>query len=368
MGIFDSVAAAPYNDATSGLIDVVFSPGELARAAGVPARRVLDLIAAGNLATVDGVFVGRAEAVRVGRLLTSATIDAALEPPIAAPQLFCPPAYAQRSAGLPILASTSFHAVIVAMVLVLSTVGLTSSEEPPVENETEPIRLVYLNLPEPGGGGGGGGLRQPAPPPRAEREGARRVSSPLPARTPPKPVVPVPEPVDPEPEVLEHEPLPPIAAPLLTAPADLRDRRGVIEKTEAVEVSRGPGTDGGVGSGAGTGLGSGQGPGVGPGSGGGTGGGPYRPGSGIEPPRLLHEVRPDYTEAARQRNLEGNVLLEIVIRRDGRVGDVRILRSLDIGLDERAVQAVRQWRFTPARRLGAPVEVVVEVSVEFKLR
>jgi TonB family protein len=125
---------------------------------------------------------------------------------------------------------------------------------------------------------------------------------------------------------------------------------------------------GGVGNGSGTGLGEGTGPGVGPGSGGGIGGGPYRPGSGIEPPRLLKEIRPDYTEDARQRGLEGDVLLEIVVRRDGSVADARVVAGLGGGLNERAIQAVRQWRFAPARRMGQPVDVVVEVAVEFRLR
>ena len=71
---------------------------------------------------------------------------------------------------------------------------------------------------------------------------------------------------------------------------------------------------------------------------------------------------------ARRRSVEGEVVLEIIVRRDGSVGDVKILKRLGAGLDDRAVQAVRQWRFTPARRLGSPVDVVVEVAVEFKLR
>lgn len=98
------------------------------------------------------------------------------------------------------------------------------------------------------------------------------------------------------------------------------------------------------------------------------GGGPYRPGSGVTPPRLLREVRADYTDEARRANLTGEVLLEIVVRRDGRVGEVRVLRRLGAGLDEQAVRAVRQWRFEPARLKGEPVDVIVEVSVEFTLR
>jgi TonB family protein len=102
--------------------------------------------------------------------------------------------------------------------------------------------------------------------------------------------------------------------------------------------------------------------------GGGTGGGPYRPGSGIEAPRLLKEVKADYTDEARRRNLQGDVVLEIVVRRDGSVGDVTVLKGLGSGLDQRAVAAVRQWRFAPASRRGTPVDVIVEVAVEFTLR
>jgi TonB family protein len=98
------------------------------------------------------------------------------------------------------------------------------------------------------------------------------------------------------------------------------------------------------------------------------GGGPYRPGSGIDPPRLAREVRPTYTDEARRRGIEGDVVLEVVVSSDGRVSSVRTLRSLGGGLDQRAAEAVRQWRFTPAMRRGVPVDVVVEVSVEFTLR
>ena len=99
--------------------------------------------------------------------------------------------------------------------------------------------------------------------------------------------------------------------------------------------------------------GEGEGAGIGPGSGGGTGGGPYRPGSGITPPSLLREVKPDYTEDARRRGIEGDVVLEIVVRSDGTVGDVRLLQGLGAGLDQRAIDAVRQWRFAPARGASA---------------
>ena len=61
-------------------------------------------------------------------------------------------------------------------------------------------------------------------------------------------------------------------------------------------------------------------------------------------------------------------MLEIVVRRDGTVSNMRVVRSLGAGLDQKALDAVRQWRFGPAKRQGVPVDVVVEVSVEFRLR
>jgi protein TonB len=79
-------------------------------------------------------------------------------------------------------------------------------------------------------------------------------------------------------------------------------------------------------------------------------------------------VKPDYTDEARRRGIEGDVLIEIVVRRDGSVGNVRLLQGLGAGLDQRAMDAVRQWRFRPAERFGTPVDVMVEVAVEFKLR
>ena len=255
--------------------------------------------------------------------------------------------------------------------LVLATVAAPRAV--PDETVREPpdlIRLVFLVDPGPGGGGGGGGQRRPEPPPAAERMGVRPVSSPLPPRRPPTLTPPRARPAPPPPKTLEPEPLPPLLAPLVAVAADRRNVTGLLARvmTAATVDSRGQGTLDGVGTGAGVGVGQGTGRGVGPGDGGGVGGGPYRPGSGIDPPRLVREVTPDYTEDARKRGIEGEVLLEIVVGAEGDVIDVRVLRRLGAGLDERAEEAVRQWRFSPARRLGTPVAVVVEVAVEFRLR
>jgi TonB family protein len=79
-------------------------------------------------------------------------------------------------------------------------------------------------------------------------------------------------------------------------------------------------------------------------------------------------VKADYTDEARRRAITGDVLLEIVVRHDGSVGEVKVLRGLGAGLEQRAIEAVRQWQFDPARLRGTPVDVIVQVSVEFTLR
>jgi TonB family protein len=271
---------------------------------------------------------------------------------------------------MPVAAASAAHAGIAAALILISTIGLPEAAENPLRLEPVQTRLVFIASPGPGGGGGGGGLRQKAPPPRAQRKGKSSLDSPVPVRKPPKPIeaAPKPEPPPPPPEV-KPEPLPPVVAPVATVAANEIDRPGLIDEPALKESdSRGPGVGGGVGSGTGTGLGKGTGSGIGDGSGGGMGGGPYRPGSGVNAPRLIREVKASYTEDARRSNLEGEVVLEIVVRRDGSVGDVKLIDGLPSGLNERAIAAVRQWRFAPATRLGQAVDVIVEVSVEFKLR
>ncbi len=341
----------------------VFTTHEIARAAGCRAAQVRALVRTGTIASTDGEFFTVDQAARAVRALRGDGTTAAGQGPRleGRPGLFEPRGEAPREARVPVIASTAVHGAMAGLLALLPLLPVARAVEARIE-PSPPVRMVFLATPGPGGGGGGGGLRQPKPPARAAREGRRRVSSPAPPPAPPKPVEPPrvePPPPPPEPE--------PVRAPVAEVPADPRTQAGVLQETPPSDA-RGPGTDGGAGTGAGTGLGEGQGPGVGEGSGGGTGGGPYRPGSGIEPPSLLREVKPDYTEEARRRRVEGDVVFEIVVRRDGSVGDIRLMKGLGHGLDERAAAALRQWRFAPARRFGSPVDVLVEVAVEFKLR
>jgi TonB family protein len=360
----------------------VYTAREIAEAAGVDESQVVDMLRRGlvrslaDLLPIDDPglqrYIPHDEAVRTVRALRDVQPSAAA--PLAADivHLLAPPPARPRATAVPLLVSTSLHAAVGVALLVISTLGLTTADErtESIEPDPEPIRLVYLALPGPGGGGGGGGLRMPKPPTKVQRKGPERsISSPIPARRLPPPVTPPPPKPEPPPPPLEAKTLPPVMAPVATIAADTKNQEGVMKEVpKDLPPSQGPGNGGGAGSGKGTGLGEGDGSGIGPGEGGGMGGGPYRPGSGVSPPRLLKEVRADYSDEARRQNLTGEVVLEIVVRRDGSVGDVRILRRLGAGLDERAIQAVRQWRFAPATLKGTPVDVVVEVGVEFKLR
>jgi protein TonB len=92
-----------------------------------------------------------------------------------------------------------------------------------------------------------------------------------------------------------------------------------------------------------------------------------RPGGVIKYPGKVHHVAPVYPRLAQDARVEGRVILEAVIGMDGRVQDVRILRSKPL-LDQAAMDAVRQWRFTPTLLNGTPVPVILTVTVDFKLQ
>jgi TonB family protein len=143
---------------------------------------------------------------------------------------------------------------------------------------------------------------------------------------------------------------------------------GLPDGLPVIGMSQGPGSGGGVGDGIGTGIGSGRGPGMGPGVGGGIGGGIYRPGGGVTTPTVIREVRPTYTPEAMRAKIQGFVVLDVVVQRDGTPGEIRIVRSLDPGgLDRQALVAVRGWRFSPGRLNGVPVDVLVTIELMFRV-
>ena len=122
-----------------------------------------------------------------------------------------------------------------------------------------------------------------------------------------------------------------------------------------------------MGNGSGTGLGSGNGSGIGPGSGGNMGGGLYHVGGSVRPPVLTHQVDPEFSEEARKAKFSGNVQVYLIVDEQGNPSHVRVVRGVGMGLDEKAVDAVRQYRFKPAMRDGKPVRVDLYIDVNFQI-
>ena len=132
-------------------------------------------------------------------------------------------------------------------------------------------------------------------------------------------------------------------------------------------LSNGTGSGGGIGSGNGGGVGSGEGPGVGPGRGGGIGGGVFRVGGGVSAPRPIFTPDPEYSEEARKAKYQGTCVLWLVVGPDGQTRDIKVARTLGLGLDQKAIDAVKRWKFEPAMKDGKPVAVQVNVEVTFRL-
>jgi len=124
--------------------------------------------------------------------------------------------------------------------------------------------------------------------------------------------------------------------------------------------SNGVGVGGGIGSGNGGGVGSGHGgPGVGPGI--------FHVGEGVSAPRPIYTPEPEFSEEARKAKYQGVVVLNIVVGTDGRVHNQRVVRSLGMGLDEKAMETVKIWKFDPSKKDGRPVAVEMNIEVAFNL-
>jgi TonB family protein len=138
-------------------------------------------------------------------------------------------------------------------------------------------------------------------------------------------------------------------------------------KSSAIIPSNGTGSGSGIGSGNGGGVGPGNGRGLGPGEGMGTGGGVFRPGRGVTPPRPIYSPDPEFSEEARKAKYQGTCTLMIVVDTDGKPTNLRVVNSLGMGLDEKALETVRTWRFEPGQKDGHPVKVEMAVEVDFHL-
>jgi protein TonB len=140
-----------------------------------------------------------------------------------------------------------------------------------------------------------------------------------------------------------------------------------LAKIPSGPPSNGIGAGSGIGSGSGGGVGSGEGAGIGPGKGGGLGGGVFRVGGGVSAPRAMDTPDPEYSEEARKAKYQGVCILWLIVGPDGHPRDVKVARSLGMGLDQKAIEAVKKWKFEPAMKDGKPVAVQINVEVNFRL-
>ena len=203
------------------------------------------------------------------------------------------------------------------------------------------------------GGGGGGGDRDKI---AASKGTAPRFSS---------------EQLTPPAAVVRNEAPKLPAEPTVIGPQSLQmprlDRLGDPLADVAAPPSNGTGDGAGIGTGQGGGVGTGSGPGIGDGRGGGIGGGIFHVGGGVSAPRAIYDPDPEYSDEARKAKYQGNVVLQAIIGADGRPRGLRVVRSLGMGLDQKALNAVAKWRFSPAMKDGQAVAVVVDIEVAFRL-
>ena len=143
---------------------------------------------------------------------------------------------------------------------------------------------------------------------------------------------------------------------------------GVSKSPNVTLASGGQGSGSGIGTGRGGGLGSGNGNGYGPGTGGGAGGGLYRVGGGVSAPVALNQVEAEFSDEARRAKYQGVCLISLIVDAQGNPQDPRVVRALGMGLDEKALEAVRKYKFKPAMKDGhTPVPVMITVEVNFRL-
>jgi protein TonB len=256
------------------------------------------------------------------------------------------------------LMSIAFHTGVVVL---LFTVGSNKAVQQKVK---EAVHLISPDIapympeaapkPKTMQGGGGGGDRSPTP---ASKGRAPKFS--------PRQFVP--------PAAVVYNPNPTLLMdPTLIGPPDVQLPNNNMPVwgdplAKLGPPSNGPGSGGGIGSGSGGGIGSGKGAGFGPGEGGGVGGGAYSIGGGVSPPSVLFRVDPEYSEEARKAKYSGTVVLYIEVDTSGHASNIRVLKAIGLGLDEKAMEAVNKWRFKPGLKDGKPVKVRAQIEVNFRL-
>jgi TonB family protein len=220
--------------------------------------------------------------------------------------------------------------------------------------DIRPFIPVTVPTPKPMGGGGGGGAHQVVEPTRGHLPPVAKTQI-----TPPQVLV------------IDHPKLavqPTVVMPQqMNIPDNKMPNIGAPQSSQIAIASQGMGGGSGFGQGSGGGIGAGSGGGVGIGSGGGYGGGLMSVGGGVSAPQVIHSVDPEFTDAARQAKYEGAVSIQLIVDRQGNPENIQVVRHLGMGLDEKAIEAVRQYKFRPAMFQGKPVPVQMVINVNFHL-
>jgi len=265
--------------------------------------------------------------------------------------------YKKQSASV----SLVVHILMLGGLIGLSVWGVKKVTEKPKETVTlvapdlDPTLPITPKKPQTMGGGGGGGDRDKlqAPKGKLPKQSMEQITPPAMVIRNDNPKLPVEPTVVVPPQIKLANNMPNIGNPMASIPSG--------------PPSNGTGSGGGIGSGSGGGVGSGTGPGVGPGRGGGIGGGVFRVGGGVSAPRALDTPDPEYSEEARKAKYQGTVVLWLIVGPDGKPRDIKVARALGMGLDQKAIEAVRNWKFEPAMKDGKPVAVQINVEVNFRL-
>lgn len=237
------------------------------------------------------------------------------------------------------------HVVVIGLLVYFLAKKVTTLVAP-----KQQVNVVSLEAPPPPAPrkaivmGGGGGQKGPAP-----------VSKGTPPKFSPKQLLP---PVAPP---LEKPKL--AVVPTINVDPNLK----MATNMPVIGMPTGKSVSVSMGNGNGSGLGSGNGNGMGPGSGGNTGGGVYQVGGGVSAPRVVSQVEAEFSEEARKAKLSGNVLIDMYVDSRGNPTRVKVIRGLGMGLDEKAVEAVQQWKFQPAMKDGKPVTVELTIEVGFHI-
>jgi len=299
--------------------------------------------------SLKGELMEQAEALQVSLQIVPSSV------PLQNPEIL--PTFSRREfAALPADPRSLFFSFLshVAVVALIAS-GIWAGQKTIAKNPVLSSEVNYLPLPPgtevPHGGGGGGDhsavqASRGTPPKFADEQLA--------------------------PPMVVHSEVPKLPAPpTVLGPPDLKlpqsNQIGDLVSSNVVIPSNGTGSRSGVGDNAGTGIGPGKGPGVGPGFNGGIGGDTFRVGNGVSAPRAIYSPDPEYSDEARRAKFQGYVVLALVVDPTGHVRDIHVARSLGMGLDEKALEAVRSWKFTPGMKDGRPVAVQVNVEVNFRL-